>query len=88
MFASEFQLSAMAFQLAAALEADEEDIAAMVGAPCDANAYQRASRRMDEMRMYAAALLPVAVAWVEVIVPPLRTGALLVAGAAGSFGAM
>ena len=40
----------------------------MVRAPRDANACQRVSRRMDEMRMHAAALPPVAVAWVEVMI--------------------
>jgi hypothetical protein len=61
-------LSAIAFQLAAALEAYEEDIATMVRAPRDPVVYHRVTRRMDEMRMYAAAVPPVSVAWVEVMI--------------------
>jgi hypothetical protein len=61
-------LSAIAFQLAAAVERYDEEVAVMLHAPRDADAYQRVSRRMDEMRMYAAALPPVAVAWVELMI--------------------
>lgn len=60
--------SAIAFQLAAALDAYEEDVAALLRAPLDAEQYQRVSRQMDEMRMYAAALPTVSVAWVEVMI--------------------
>lgn len=69
MSASHFHaLSAVAFQLAAALESYEEEVAVMVRAPRDASAYQCVSKRMDEMRLYAAALPPVAVAWVELMI--------------------
>jgi hypothetical protein len=69
MSASQFHaLSAVAFQLAAALDAYEEELAVLVRTPADGEAYQRVGRRMDEMRMYAAALPQVAVAWVEVLI--------------------
>jgi 7-keto-8-aminopelargonate synthetase-like enzyme len=69
MSASQAQaLSAIAFQLATALQAYEEEVAAMVAAPLDAEQYQRVSKRMDEMRMYATALPPLSVAWVEVLI--------------------
>jgi hypothetical protein len=61
-------LSAIAFQLAAALEAYEEDVAAMVRAPRDPEIYHRVTKKMDEMRLYAAALPQVSVAWVEVMI--------------------
>ncbi|HZN46750.1 MAG TPA: hypothetical protein VFB71_03940 [Ramlibacter sp.] len=61
-------LSAIAFQLAAALDAYEMEVAEMVRAPDDLDLYQRVSRRMDEMRRYAAALPMVSVAWVEVLI--------------------
>ena len=61
-------LSAVAFQLAAALDAYEQDIATLVRGPFDTDAYQRASRQMDHMRMYAAALPMLSVAWVEVMI--------------------
>ena len=61
-------LSAIAFQLAAALEAYEQDIARLVRRPMDGDAYQGASRKMDQMRLYAASLPQVSVAWVEVLI--------------------
>jgi hypothetical protein len=61
-------LSAIAFQLAAALDAYEQDVAVMVRARFDPDVYQRVSRRMDEMRLYAAALPSLSVAWVEVMI--------------------
>jgi hypothetical protein len=61
-------LSAVAFQLAAALDAYEQDVAMLLRGPFDTEAYQRASRRMDQMRMYAAALPMLSVAWVEVMI--------------------
>jgi hypothetical protein len=61
-------LSAIAFQLAAALETYEQEVAAMIDAPRDTEAYQRVSKRMDDMRLYATALPAVAVAWVEVMI--------------------
>jgi hypothetical protein len=60
-------LSAVAFQLAAALDAYEQDVAGMVRVPFDPELYQRVSRRMDEMRLYAASL-PLSGAWVEVMI--------------------
>ena len=69
MSASQFHaLSAVAFQLAATLERYEEDVAAMVEAPLDADLYRRVSSHVDQMRMYAAALPPLSVAWVEVLI--------------------
>ena len=61
-------LSAIAFQLAAALEAYDEDVGAMVRAPRDPVIYHRVTKKMDEMRMYVAALPQVSVAWVEVMI--------------------
>jgi hypothetical protein len=61
-------LSAIAFQLAAALDAYEQDIAQLVRGPSDPDAYQRASCRMDAMRMYAASLPMLSVVWVEVMI--------------------
>jgi len=61
-------LSAIAFQLAAALDGYEQDIAQLVRGPFDSDAYQRASGRMDAMRMYAASLPMLSVAWVEVMI--------------------
>lgn len=60
--------SAIAFQLAAALDAYEQDVACLTRGPFDTDAYQRATRRMDQMRMYAAALPQLSVAWVEVMI--------------------
>jgi hypothetical protein len=61
-------LSAIAFQLAAALDEYELDIACLVRGPFDLDAYQRVSRNMDQMRMYAASLPVLSVAWVEVMI--------------------
>ena len=61
-------LGAIAFQLAAALDVYERDAAAMVRVPFDPDLYNRVSHRMDEMRMYAASLPSVSVAWVEVMI--------------------
>jgi hypothetical protein len=61
-------LSAIAFQLAAALDAYEQDVALLVRAPVDPEAYHRVSGHMDQMRMYAAALPSLAGAWVEVMI--------------------
>jgi hypothetical protein len=69
MSASQFQaLSAIAFQLAATLETYEEDVAAMLRTPTDADLYRRVSGHVDQMRMYAAALPPLSVVWVEVLI--------------------
>jgi hypothetical protein len=61
-------LSAIAFQLAAALDGYEQEVAALLRGPFDPDLYQRVSRRMDEMRLYAASLPSVSVAWVEVMI--------------------
>ena len=69
MSAPQFQaLSAIAFQLAAALESYKEDVAAMVASPMDADLYRRVSAHLDRMRMNAAVLPPLSVAWVEVLI--------------------
>jgi hypothetical protein len=62
--------SAIAFQLAATLEAYEQDVAGLLrvkGSP-DPELYRRISGHIDRMRMYAASLPPVSVAWVEVLI--------------------
>jgi hypothetical protein len=61
-------LSAIAFQLAATLDAYEQDVDALVGVPFNPEMYRRVSRHMDEMRMYTAALPPLSVPWVEVMI--------------------
>jgi hypothetical protein len=69
MSASQFNaFSAIAFQLAATLETYEADVAKMLKAPLDAELYRRVSGHVDQMRMYAAALPPLSVAWVEVLI--------------------
>jgi hypothetical protein len=61
-------LSAVAFQLAAAVDAYDEDITRLVQSGFDPELYRRVSRQIDQMRMYAAALPPVSVSWVEVMI--------------------
>ena len=61
-------LSAIGFQLAATLDAYEQDVCALVAGGFDSERYRRLSRHMDEMRMYSAALPAVSVAWVEVMI--------------------
>jgi hypothetical protein len=61
-------LSAIAFQLAATLDAYEVDVARMVKGPLDPEQYRKVSAHVDQMRMYAAALPPLSVAWVEVLI--------------------
>jgi hypothetical protein len=69
MSASQAQaLSAIAFQFAAALQAYEEDVERLLQSRFDPEVYQRTSARMDEMRMYAAAIPTVSGAWVEVLI--------------------
>jgi hypothetical protein len=68
MSAPQVHASAIAFQLAAALEAYEAEVSTMLARPMDPPAYQQVSRRMDEMRMYAATLPSVSVAWVELLI--------------------
>jgi hypothetical protein len=61
-------LSVLAFQLAAALQTYEQEIAAMVQAPMDQDLYRRASRQLDRMRTYAASLPALSGAWVELMI--------------------
>jgi hypothetical protein len=61
-------LSAIAFQLAAAVDAYDQDIGELVESGFDPELYRRVSRHMDQMRMYAAALPVVSVSWVEVMI--------------------
>lgn len=61
-------LSAIAFQLVAALESYEEDVDRLVRTPADVELYQRVSRHVDELRMYAGALPSLSAAWVEVLI--------------------
>jgi len=61
-------LSAIAFQLAAALESYEPDVDCLLGGPFDAEPYRRVSAHMDRMRMYAAANPTLAVPWVELMI--------------------
>lgn len=61
-------LSAIAFQFAATLDAYEQDVAKMMAVPFDPERYRRVSAHMDAMRMYAAELPPLSVAWVEVMI--------------------
>ena len=60
--------SAIAFQLAAALDAYEQDLDRLVACRDDLELYQQVSQQMDQMRMYAAALPKLSVPWVEVLV--------------------
>jgi hypothetical protein len=69
MSASQAQaLTAVAFQLAATLDSYDENVARLLRTPGDTDLYSRVSRQVDEMRMYAAALPPLSVAWVEVLI--------------------
>jgi hypothetical protein len=61
-------LGAIAFQLAATLDAYDQEITALVVSGFEPERYRRVSRHMDEMRMYTAALPAVSVAWVEVMI--------------------
>lgn len=60
--------SAIAFQLAAALEEYEQDVERLAASRGDLELYQQVSGRMDRMRMYAASLPHVSVPWVEVLI--------------------
>jgi len=62
-------LSAVAFQLAAALESYSRNMRPLSGAGSfNPDLYRRVSQQMDEMRMYAADLPQVSVAWVELLI--------------------
>lgn len=60
--------SAIAFQLAATLETYQADVCRLLEGPFDPERYRRVSGHIDQMRMYAAGLPPVSVAWVEVLI--------------------
>jgi hypothetical protein len=60
--------SAIAFQLATALEAYGDEVGQLLHSPLDAGRYQAVTRRMDEMRMYAASLPQLSVSWVELLI--------------------
>src|SRR4051812_3350647 len=61
-------LTAIAFQLAGALEAYELDIEQMVSHQNDPELYQRVGQHMDRMRLYAASVPRLSVAWVELLI--------------------
>ena len=61
-------LTAIAFQLAAALDAYEVEVEGLLSHSNDLELYRKVSARMDEMRLYASALPHVAVPWVEVLI--------------------
>ena len=61
-------LTAIAFQLAAALDAYEQDVEAMVSQRMAPEAYQRVSGDMDKMRLYSSSLPRLSVPWVEVMI--------------------
>jgi len=61
-------LSAIAFQLVAALERYEGDVGRLVRNPADMELYQRTSRHVDDLRMYAGAFPSLSVAWVELLI--------------------
>jgi hypothetical protein len=61
-------LSAVAFQLAASLDAYDEQVDELLRQPLDSALYQAVSRRMDEMRMYSATLPQLSVSWVELLI--------------------
>jgi hypothetical protein len=61
-------LTAITFQLAAAIEAYEHDVEKMVSHEMDPELYQRVSHHMDQMRMYAASVPRLSVAWVELLI--------------------
>jgi hypothetical protein len=61
-------LTAIAFQLAAALDAYAQDVEAMVTQRMDPEVYQRVSGDMDKMRLYSSSLPRLSVSWVEVMI--------------------
>ena len=56
------------FQLVAEIEAYELDVDRMVAPDRDPELYQRVGHHMDQMRMYAAAVPRLSVAWVELLI--------------------
>jgi hypothetical protein len=61
-------LDAVAFQLAAALERYELDLAVLMDTWLDMDRYREVSEQVEQIRMYAAALPQLSVAWVEVLI--------------------
>jgi hypothetical protein len=61
-------LDAIAFQLVAALEKYEQDVATMVDTWLDMELYNRVSRQIEEIRMYSAAMPSLSVQWVELLI--------------------
>ena len=61
-------LDAIAFQLLAALEKYDRDVAAMLESWPDLELYHAASKQIDEVRMYSSSLHDVRVQWVELLI--------------------
>ena len=61
-------LDAIAFQLAAALEKYEQQVARMVDTWLDMDLYREVSDQIEEIRMFAAALPQLSVPWVELLI--------------------
>jgi hypothetical protein len=61
-------VDAIGFQLLAALEKYEADVAAMIGSWPDLDRYREVSEQVEHIRMYSSALQEVRVQWVEVLI--------------------
>jgi hypothetical protein len=59
---------AIAFQLSSRLDAYGRDVGAMLVVPFDPELYRRVTGHVDAMRLYAAELPSVSVAWTEVMI--------------------
>lgn len=59
---------AVASQLAATLQAYEQDVGVLARGPFDTESYERASRHMELMRLYASALPTLSASWVELMI--------------------
>lgn len=59
---------AIAFQLAAALECYEQDVARLTETWLDMQLYREVSRQVEELRRYSAALPKLGAAWIEVLI--------------------
>jgi hypothetical protein len=73
----EKELSATAFQLLVSLETYEQHMDVLVEARWDADLYMRATELFDEMRLYAASLPRVQVAWIEVLISRFELAEML-----------
>ena len=58
----------IAFQLAAALDSYEEDVAAMMGPRLDMDLYRQVSEEVDRIRLHAEALPSLNAHWVELLI--------------------